>query len=294
MHRLLAKIDSGRPGPLVLVVVALHGNEHVGINAVRRFQDAFDRDSMAGRLVAVVGNLEAANHKQRYIDRDLNRFFQTDLLENDSITCHERFEALELIAAIDAEVAGYPEATEVHLFDMHSMSGHGVPFCCFPHTMRNEAIAHLMPVPAIADLVEILPGTLTEYYSRLFHSTMVVECGQHESAICMENGFNALISYLAIVGMLPQDDVSREAHHHLQNQTHGQSSIFTRVNYRYHIVNQGYFEMQPGFHNLQSVARDQLLAIDRACKVHSPYAGRVVLPCYQKQGDDGFFIAVDE
>ena len=52
--------------------------------------------------------------------------------------------------------------------------------------------------------------------------------------------------------------------------------------------------MRPGFQNLQPVNTSELLAKDQGKEVLAPFEGRVVLPCYQTQGNDGFFISVDE
>ena len=294
MERVFSVLDSHKPGPLVIVVAALHGNEHVGFHGLQRLAEKLTHENFTGKIVGITGNLVAANSKQRFITKDLNRFFLSKFLNEEHPDIPEWHEARHLIDAIDAQLEQVPEGTKVHMLDVHSMSGAGTPFTCFPHTEYNEKLAHRLPLPAIADIVEILPGTLTEYYSQKFTSTMVVECGQHDADITKEVGEAAITSFLSLVGCLNDEELTANATELLIQQTHGAHAIFTRVNYRYHIEHQGYFEMQPGFHNLQPVDENQLLAHDREGLVHAPYAGRVVLPCYQKQGDDGFFIAVDE
>lgn len=294
MQRVFSVLDSHKPGPLVIVVVALHGNEHVGFHGLQRLAEKLSNEYFTGKVVGITGNLAAANKKQRFITKDLNRFFLSHFLNEAHPDIPEWHEARGLIDAIDAQIAAMPDATAVHMLDVHSMSGAGTPFTCFPHTAFNEVLAHQLPLPAIADIVEILPGTLTAYYAQKLTSTMVVECGQHDADITKEIGEAAITSFLSLVGCLHDAHLIASAEDLLRQQTHGTDAIFTRVNYRYHIEHQGYFEMQPGFHNLQEVNEHQLMAHDREGRVHAPYTGRVVLPCYQKQGDDGFFIAVDE
>lgn len=294
MERVFTELDSGQPGPLIIVVAALHGNEHVGFRAMDRLAVTLKKGDFIGNIVGITGNLVAANRNARFIERDLNRFFVSDYLNELHSDVPEWHEARHLIDHINTYIEAHPKEYPVHLLDMHSMSGHGTPFTCFPHTATNESIAHLMPLPAIADLVEILPGTLTAYYADKVTSTMVVECGQHDAVVTQEVGENALACYLRITGNLVNDACYQDAEDFLRLHVSGTDHIFTRVKYRYHIEHQGYFEMQPGFHNLQAVEQSQLLARDKGDAVLAPFSGRVVLPSYQKQGDDGFFIAVDE
>lgn len=292
MQRIFAELSSGRPGPLVIVIAALHGNEHAGVHALSKLQNALSAQDFTGKIVGVVGNLGAYLQNQRYLDADLNRIFVPERLSQSPSKVREVAEANTLIETINTIIDAHKG--EVHLLDVHSMSGEGLPFSCFPHRAENEKIAHRIPLPAIADIVQILPGTLTEYFADKLASTMVVECGQHVAEITKENAYAALLSYLDIVGVLSNHALAKRASEHLKTIVGEFSDVFTRVKFRYHIVNQGYFEMQPGYSNLQDVAVNELLAIDRGCEVRAPHNGRVVLPCYQKQGDDGFFIAVDE
>jgi succinylglutamate desuccinylase len=48
--------------------------------------------------------------------------------------------------------------------------------------------------------------------------------------------------------------------------------------------------MNPGYVNLQPIAESEVLARDRTGDVRAPEGGRVLMPLYQEQGDDGFFV----
>ena len=50
------------------------------------------------------------------------------------------------------------------------------------------------------------------------------------------------------------------------------------------------FVMEPGFENFQPVRRGQVLAQDRHGRITVTETGMVLLPLYQKLGDDGFFL----
>jgi hypothetical protein len=48
--------------------------------------------------------------------------------------------------------------------------------------------------------------------------------------------------------------------------------------------------MKPGFTNFMRVRKGDVLATDVRGEVRAPRTGRVFMPLYQAQGDDGFFI----
>jgi succinylglutamate desuccinylase len=48
--------------------------------------------------------------------------------------------------------------------------------------------------------------------------------------------------------------------------------------------------MEPGFRNFQSVSAGKLLARDHHGEVRAPLSGILLLPLYQAQGEDGFFL----
>ena len=51
--------------------------------------------------------------------------------------------------------------------------------------------------------------------------------------------------------------------------------------------------MEPGFANFQPIERGQVLARDSQGAIEAPMKGWLLLPLYQGQGEDGFFIGRD-
>src|SRR5580765_303399 len=80
-------LDSGQPGPQVMVMALTHGNEICGAIALDRFLRMGARPSR-GRLVLAFANIEAfrrfdpANpYASRFVDEDFNRVWTRDVLD---------------------------------------------------------------------------------------------------------------------------------------------------------------------------------------------------------------------
>ena len=52
--------------------------------------------------------------------------------------------------------------------------------------------------------------------------------------------------------------------------------------------------MEPGFANIQRIQAGQLLARDRQGEIRAREDGVLVMPLYQRLGDDGFFLGKEE
>jgi succinylglutamate desuccinylase len=60
--------------------------------------------------------------------------------------------------------------------------------------------------------------------------------------------------------------------------------------YRQAVASDSEFFMLPGFVNFMPVKKGQPLARTRHGIIESPFDGLILMPLYQNQGDDGFFI----
>jgi hypothetical protein len=65
------------------------------------------------------------------------------------------------------------------------------------------------------------------------------------------------------------------------------------VRHRHAIVPEDDFRMEPGFRNFQPVHRGQVLARDRKGEITARETGLILMPLYQRLGDDGFFLGRD-
>lgn len=81
----------------VAIVGGNHGNELTGVHLVKKFQqypDLVNRSSFT--TLTLLGNLKAIEEGKRYIDKDLNRCFTNEGLQNSQLSSYEEQRAKEI------------------------------------------------------------------------------------------------------------------------------------------------------------------------------------------------------
>lgn len=226
----LHQFSAFAPGPRLIVLGAVHGNETCGTQAIRRVVDLFDRGELAlvsGSVSFVpIANPLAYQLGQRQGDRNLNR----NLRPNDSPRDFEDHIANVLCPWLAAHDV---------LLDLHSFHTGGEPFGLlgprnndgddepFRHAALEERLcAHLGPTRFVegwmqaygkgvrrrrAEPARVGPENLldidygvgtTEYMRRCGGYGVTLECGQHDDAAAPDVGFNAIVQTLSLLGLI--------------------------------------------------------------------------------------------
>ena len=302
--RLLGHYGEDPAGPLVIGIGGMHGNEPAGVFALRRVLQRLQSLSLPfrGKLLALAGNRAALAQGSRYIQEDLNRLWLPERLQ----TLHKRIaeqadtaaatsedrEQHELLAAIDTHLEHHHGP--VVFLDLHTTSADGTPFVVIGDTLPNRRFAFRLQAPVILGLEEQLNGTILNYLSDLGYVAIGFEGGQHASSAAVENHMAALWSVLATAGCIRTQDLPVLSGRHEQagGQTVHRPSRSPVLEIRHHhIIQDGdAFVMQPGYTNFQPVKHGQLLAQDRHGQILAGESGQVLMPLYQGQGTDGFFL----
>jgi succinylglutamate desuccinylase len=283
--RILHHVFGPAPGPTVISVVALHGNERAGIAAVRRVADqvpALER----GEWMALTGNRTATAMGVRFLDRDLNRRW-SDASRASTGAAEDR-EQHELREALDAAFAR--ARGPVYLIDLHTTSGPGNPFTVFADTLRCRDAAHALPIPMILGLDEHLDGTLVDYVAGLGHAAVAVEGGAHTDPDAPATLEAAVLLTLHATRLLdPLTHSPESSRTRLRRDAHSIPQVL-EVRHRHAVAAGDAFHMHAGFASFDQVRAGQLLARDRRGEIHAPMSGHLLMPLYQAQGDDGFFV----
>lgn len=295
--RVIGEFDSPRPGPTVVVTGSIHGNEPAGSRAIANVFAALERRGVpvAGRLVGLRGNLRALSRGRRFVDRDLNRRWHPEHLATIAARPPEQLEAedaeqRELLAHFVPELE---RATEPVVFiDLHSASGEGPPFSCMADVIRNRPIAFSLPIPVVLGLEEVIEGSMLGYLVNLGHVGVAVEGGQHDHPQTVLNHEAVLWLALVAAGAIDARDAPDLEEHRsrLIEATRGLPSVM-EIRHRHIVQNGDEFEMLPGFVNFDRLRAGQAVARDQHGVIRAPERGVMLLPRYQGQGEDGYFVA---
>ena len=63
-----------------------------------------------------------------------------------------------------------------------------------------------------------------------------------------------------------------------------------RVMYIHKIKDDDQFLMNPNMQNFEDVQKGQIIAHDNHGSIKSPHSGKLLMPLYQEQGKEGFYI----
>lgn len=289
MSRLIGWKRGAKPGPTLVLVAGLHGNEGAGVDVCRRLFMRLN-GPVSGEIVAYAGNTAALAAKRRYLVRDLNRQWIPESIEAarsaDGGGDAETASLLSLSRELDeilAEAKG-----PVFALDLHTTSAEGVPFSILGRSAGERAFAASLEMTGTIGLTDRTPGTLAGYLSARGCTALAIEGGQHESASARENLDAALTLALAGAGLVEKKDLAGydEAKARLAKERGALPALIEVVSR--HEVGAG-FAMEPGFRNIQQTAAGTLLAREASGEVRAPFDGYVLLPLYQAQGEDGFF-----
>jgi len=295
--RRIGGIRGAEPGPSLVLVAAIHGNEPAGVTAAERVLARLRAagTTVRGEIAAFVGNARARARGVRYVEHDLNRAWTPSRMETvrgGSVAggSSEDLEQAELqreIEAVRARARG-----ETILVDLHSTSGDGPPFLVVADTPRSRELAAHFPLTAIVALVEKLPGTLVGALAAEGVASLVLESGQHSRPTAAERAEAFLWIALVRTGAIDAADAPPlEPFLTALARSRGDLPVSMQVAYRHPIAPGDGFRMRPGFRHFQRIAEGDVVADDARGPVAAPLDGYMLMPLYQGLGEDGFFLA---
>lgn len=297
LPRVLGTYGGHTDGPLVICLGGIHGNEPAGVIAAQRVLEWLHthQPPFRGELLALAGNRAALLNKTRYLAQDLNRVWSLERISAfragtwKEPAGPEDEEQRELLAAIDKALAR--RRGPVIFLDLHTTSAVGIPFTVIADTLLNRQLARSLPAPVILGLEEHLDATTLNYMNDCGYIAVGFEGGQNEALTSVEHHELALWTTLITAGCIRRADVPHASalHEKLAQQTKTVPPIL-EICYRHAVQPEDQFVMEPGFENFQRIERGQLLARDRRGEIRAQESSYILMPLYQSQGTDGFFL----
>lgn len=198
-------LDSGKPGPSVMIQALTHGNELCGAIAL----DYLFKEKLrpaAGRLTLAFANV-AANarfdfddpDRSRYIDEDYNRVWGDDVLlgTRDSVELRRARELRPFVDAADL------------LLDLHSMHEPCRPIMVCAKSEKSVALARRIGMPADLLVDTGHPAGLRMIERNAFNdpaspkAAVLIECGQHWERSSAQVAIDTALRFLKVSGTVP-------------------------------------------------------------------------------------------
>ena len=200
-------LDSGRPGPHVMVSALVHGNELCGAIVLDELLRAEVRPA-DGRLTLAFMNVDAYERfdpghpvLSRYVDEDFNRLWSSEVLggRRDSVELRRARELRPTLDNVD------------YLLDLHSMQYAAAPLALCGTTRKGRDFARALGLSAhiVRDAGHVAGPRMRDYAAFADagspRAALLVECGQHWKRETVETARRVAFRFLDHFGVrLPE------------------------------------------------------------------------------------------
>jgi len=295
LKRIIGRYIGSKPGNRVVCIGGIHGNEPAGVTALQNVLSYLSEHKieMEGELIAITGNQAALNKKQRYLHFDLNRLWHEEQMNYvrhalfEELKYSEEKEQKELLRLFD-----FLAVKEGILFvDLHTTSAKGGAFTFTSFNPIAKDIATKLPVPILQKETSVLSGTTLHLFNDLDCCGLAFEGGQHDDPSSIANIESAIWLILEATGNVTKDQIPNYNEHYQRLVAVGKNlPPKLEITYCHAIIPEDKFEMLDGFKNFEPVVQGQVLAKDKNGEILSPSNGLLLMPLYQKLGEEGFYI----
>ena len=310
MERIIGRYEGTEKGTLLICLGSIHGNEPAGTRALELMFKMLEVEpitnpsfSFKGRLLGLRGNLRAIQAGKRYLEKDLNRQWTvenvnrimaadlTDLIAED-------LEIRELLELINLEIADY-QPEKIVLLDLHTTTAFGGIFTVVTDAPESLKIGVELHAPVIRGLLKGVKGTSLHYFTQenIGIPTVAVcfESGQHNEQLSINRAIAAITNCMRTIGCVRAEDVENQHDQLLIEFSKGLPKV-SQLIMTHAIGETDEFVMRSGYKNFQPVQQGEVVADDKKGGIKIVKDGHLLMPLYQKQGDDGFFLieSVDE
>ena len=279
-------------GPHLVVLGAVHGNEHCGSRAIENFIDKVkckEINIINGKITLIpICNPRAYAQNVRFTERNLNRFMSPQRYSR-ALRGSSRQYPLP-----DLETADY-------LLDIHSYSSKGIAFQFL--SVLNTAhmdFAHSLGAPRFiygwadamqsnADLKDKRQYEGTTEYAREHGATAItLECGHHANENNADVAFNAILGAVQHLGIAKINPALKSTN------TNETDKYSIRMKGAILKMREGAFTQE--WKNMDFVTKGTVIACyDDGEEVLMPADGYIVLPMYDPTiGDQWFFWGVED
>jgi len=297
-ERIIGKVTGAVDGPVFIFIGGMHGNEPSSIQALKKvFTELRKMGSLyQGTVMGIAGNLPALEECKRFIDEDLNRIWIPHIIERvraqpeEMLPTSEQRELKRILQCIDPYLNEADEK-DVYFIDLHSFSAHNGMFAITAPAERTKNVASFLNVPLIYGIEEELEGAAIRYVLDKNAIGLAFEAGQHVDEKTVYNQEAAIWMLLEAAGLIERGEFksfNKYETYFIKEAAKLPENV--QLVYRHIIQPEDQFEMKPGYENFQVIKKGEILAYDHSGPIYAKCDGYILMPLYQNQGTDGFFI----
>jgi len=298
LNRVIGLIEGRDEGPTVAAIGGIHGNEPDGVKALEEIIENLKPKSehFNGRFLALRGNIKALEQQVRFIDEDMNRIWLPSIIEDirqtpeRELASSERRETKKLLNILDQFIPSQSNHPVI-IADLHSFSAEGGMFAITAPNPAHIRLFNKLHVPLVFGIEKALKGAALRFYQNRGYVTFVIEGGQHQNEMTVKNNAATVLAMLDEIGCVDTADLPAFSRH--EKYLREQNELLppqVELAYQHRIEPNDNFKMQAGFKNFQPVKKGDWLAEDQSGKIFAQTNGYILMPLYQAQGNDGFFI----
>lgn len=304
MDRLIGRYEGKEKGPLLICIGSIHGNEPAGVDALDLMFKMLEVEPITnpdfifkGRIVGLRGNLRAIQAGKRYLKKDLNRQWTVEnvnRIKQTKITdlAAEDLEIKEILAIVDQEIVDY-QPKKLVLLDLHTTTATGGIFTVVTDHPDSLKIGIELHAPVVRGLLEGVKGTTLHYFIEanigIPTTAICFESGQHNEELSINRAVAAITNCMRTIGCVKAEHVENQHDKLLMIFSKGLPKV-SQLMMTHAIKDGDEFVMRGGYQNFDLVKKGEVVADDRNGTISIIEDGLLLMPLYQKQGDDGFFL----
>lgn len=248
--------NSQKPGPNLVVMAGVHGNEPCGLAAFNEILPYLSINS--GTVTFIIGNPKAVEKGTREFEANLNRLFRA----NEDLTTFEKStyeyrrsrELMPILTKADA------------LLDIHSSTTEdSLPFIiCEP---QSYDCAKVLPADIVVSGIDKLHPTGTDAFVNLSGGIGIcIECGQHTDPAAKEIAIQAIKNFLQFFGVFSDSTTL------IQKQPQ------TYISAEWLYKNQDVFTLSRKFKEFEKISRGDVIGTDGSKEIYAPDNGCILFP----------------
>lgn len=259
--------DSKKPGPNLVIMAGVHGDETCGLNAFEAILPTFK--PLQGQVTFIVGNPKAVQIGKREFEGNLNRMFRPDSeiteAESNTYAYKRSRELMPILSKADA------------LLDIHSSTTkQTIPFVICEK--QSFEVAAKLPVEIVVSGIDVLHPTGTDaYVNQSGGLGICIECGNHNDPKATNTAIEAIIGFLSYFS------VTTEKSNDIINKQRF-------VNAKWIYINKNEFNLSKDFQEFEKICKGSIIGFDGAEQIEAPYDGVILFPHNRKEKNTEAFL----